>query len=404
MTEIIDYLIPITFTIFFWIWVCKLKSKKSILIPSIVILNITLSFSQEKLNISNTCTYYGEKTASSVYTFESDIEAVSALKLVTDASGLASNFKILASEVPNAAAAIINNQRYILYNQTFMYNITQRVNYWGSISILAHEVGHHLNGHSLLNVGSRPSLELEADKFSGFILAKLGATLEEAQSAINSFVTESGSINHPGKSARLAAIANGWYQNNNSTKAQTAPKNTNRITTRPRELFYGDVEVREQVFIKKINDKNFELISEKGYQFSKIEYKVIRGTASQTEDLLIFWFPDWNSYGYLDNFSIIPNNELFQCKGGSSPVYYEGNKLQPGNYLILIDPEGKYYIIADGKFVLDAEFLGANSELGCYVNRIKRGSIYINISTFFIDIEEAKIKKKHIVKRGFVIY
>lgn len=95
----------------------------------------------------------------------SDNEAASILKLITEASGLALNFKILASDIPNAAAAIIHNQRYILYNQTFIYNINQRVNYWASISILAHEVGHHLNSHSLVPGGSRPSLELEADKF-----------------------------------------------------------------------------------------------------------------------------------------------------------------------------------------------------------------------------------------------
>jgi hypothetical protein len=360
--------------------------------------------SQSKINLSNTCSYYGEKTPSSVYTFMSDNEAASALKLITEASGLELNFKILASNIPNAAAAIINNQRYILYNQTFIYNINQRVNYWASISILAHEVGHHLNGHSLIPGGNRPNLELEADKFSGFILAKLGATLDEAQSAINAIVSEKSSVTHPGKSARLAAIANGWYQNNNASTSQINTNYKKKIVTRPIELFTGDPTLREQVFIKKINDDKFELISEKGYQFSKVEYKVIRGTTTQTKDLLIFWFPEWNSYGYLDNFSKIPNNELFQCTQGSSPIYINWNLEQPGNYLILIDPEGKYYIIADGKFVLDAEFLGADTNCGCYVNRIKRGSIYVNIQTYFSDLEEAKAQKKHIVTRGIVRY
>lgn len=168
---------------------------------------------QTKLNISTACSYYGEKTPTSVYTFSSDSEAVNALKQITDASGLSANFNLVAANVPNAAAVIFENQRYILYNQTFMYNISQRINYWASLSILAHEVGHHLNGHSLMPGGSRPSIELEADKFSGFILAKLGASLFEAQSAINTLGSENGSLTHPAKSARLAAIANGWHQN-----------------------------------------------------------------------------------------------------------------------------------------------------------------------------------------------
>jgi len=376
------------------------QSKKLTLLIALLILNVTQSYTQEKLTLSNTCSYYGEKSPTSVYTFQSDIDAMSALKLITDASGLASNFKIVASEVPNAAASIIKNQRYILYNQTFMNNIMKRVNYWASISILAHEVGHHLNGHSLMPGGSRPTLELEADKFSGFILAKLGASIEEAQSAINSLVAVKGSTTHPGKSARLAAIANGWYQNNTDTKSQTTAKYNNSITTRPRELFVGDLGIREQVFIKKINDTQFDLISEKGYKFSKLEYKVIKGTTDQTKNLRIFWFPDWESYGYIDNFSLIPINELFECRVGSAPIYINGIKDFPGNYLTIINPDGIVYLIADGKFVLDAEFVKKDIDRGFFVYKFKRGSIYNNLYVPFEKLEEAKIKNEIIVSRG----
>jgi hypothetical protein len=204
--------------------------RKTLLIILLVAISTSFVYSQAKLSINYACSYYGEKTPTSVYTFSSDNEAQSALKQIADASGLSTNFKLVAADVPNAAAVIFNNSRYILYNQTFMYNISQRTNYWASISILAHEVGHHLNGHSLTPGGSRPSLELEADKFSGFILAKLGANLKESQSAINALVSETGSITHPGKSARLAAIANGWYQNssNSGLGMPTVKNNVNR--------------------------------------------------------------------------------------------------------------------------------------------------------------------------------
>jgi len=178
---------------------------------------------QSKMTINEACNYYGENTSSSVYTYKADNDALAALKLITDAAGLAFNFKMMAANVPNAVAVIFNNERYVLYNQTFMYNINKRINYWASISILAHELGHHLNGHSLKSGGSRPSIELEADKFSGFILAKMGATLEDAQSAISLIASENSSYTHPGKTTRLAAIANGWYSaggrvtNSNST-------------------------------------------------------------------------------------------------------------------------------------------------------------------------------------------
>jgi hypothetical protein len=81
---------------------------------------------------------------------------------------------------------------------------------WASISILAHEIGHHLNGHTLDNLGSRPDKELEADDFSGFVMFKLGASLQDAQKAISTLVSEEGSSTHPGKFARLTAIQKGW--------------------------------------------------------------------------------------------------------------------------------------------------------------------------------------------------
>ncbi len=181
------------------------------------------SICQKKLSLAAVCSYYGEKTPSSAYAFNSDREAEEALKMITDASGLSPNFTLLAANVPNASALVMYNERYILYNQTFMYNIRQKINYWASISILAHEVGHHLNGHSLQPGGSRPNLELQADKFSGFILAKLGANLDEAQSAIHALIPEEGSLTHPGRSSRLAAIANGWYQANGNTSVTPSP-------------------------------------------------------------------------------------------------------------------------------------------------------------------------------------
>lgn len=74
---------------------------------------------------------------------------------------------------------------------------------------MAHEIGHHLSGHTLDGLGSRPKKELEADRFSGFILQKMGATLDQATATVNTF-SEEGSRTHPGRSARVAAVTNGW--------------------------------------------------------------------------------------------------------------------------------------------------------------------------------------------------
>ncbi|WP_298739123.1 M48 family metalloprotease [uncultured Chitinophaga sp.] len=174
------------------------------------------SYAQVQLNInlSGTCSYYGESMTSSVYGFSSSQEAEQIIERIVSQVGLKKNFQINAANVPNAAAVINGSTRYILYSQSFIGQVNSMTNSrWASISILAHEIGHHLNGHTLESTGSRPSIELEADEFSGFVLAKMGASLAEAQLAMNTIASENSvSGTHPVKSARLEAIAVGWYK------------------------------------------------------------------------------------------------------------------------------------------------------------------------------------------------
>lgn len=176
-------------------------------------------FAQIPLDCSNSCSYFGEAIEETTYGFTSDQAANEALNNIVKHTGLPINFKLMAGNVPNAAAVIKCDQatkdcqRYIVYNQDFMLRVKQQTKTdWAAVSILAHEIGHHLSGHTLLSGGSRPQLELEADKFSGFVLYNMGASLDEAQIAINTFVGETQSTTHPGRSARIAAITNGWIQ------------------------------------------------------------------------------------------------------------------------------------------------------------------------------------------------
>ena len=185
--------------------------KKSYLIMFLlcVVSKSTLGF--EKIELGHTCSYFGESMPKAVYTFASDQHAESVVNQIMDITGLPKNFVIKSAGVPNAAAVVVENQRYILYNESFMYEIKKRIgNKWAAHSIVAHEIGHHLSGHTLDDIGSRPSLELEADQFSGFILQKLGASLGDAQSVISKIASVSPSATHPAKHDRLAAISSGW--------------------------------------------------------------------------------------------------------------------------------------------------------------------------------------------------
>ncbi|AKQ44839.1 hypothetical protein TH63_03110 [Rufibacter radiotolerans] len=154
---------------------------------------------------------------------------------IIDVVGLKARFEVRAANVPNAAAVIMNGQRYILYNENFVNSLNNAVRTdWAGVSILAHEIGHHLNGHTLSKGGSNHRDELEADEFSGFVLRKMGASLSEAQVAIGVLADEEESYTHPGKSARLSAISKGWRRAESQIVASSKAGTPNRSVTLPK--------------------------------------------------------------------------------------------------------------------------------------------------------------------------
>lgn len=157
--------------------------------------------------------------------FMANEDAEIAVDRILSEIGLFRNFVL--QECPNINNAVAKNiktptghtVRYILYDNDFFNRINDKAaNDWAAISILAHEIGHHLNGHSLNNLGSNHKFELEADYFSGISLAKMGATLEQAQSAIQTLRYEKATRTHPAKADRLAQIEKGWKFANREIK------------------------------------------------------------------------------------------------------------------------------------------------------------------------------------------
>lgn len=173
-------------------------------------------------NTVESCGYYGDNAKFSkqeicdYYGFTSNSEAEEVVDEIMKQLGLQTNFIVM--ECPNLRNAFavnldgdIGKIRYIIYDNDFLERVDLKSKTdWAAISILAHEIGHHLNGHTLDGIGSRPPKELESDEFSGFALYKLGASLEEAQAAMANFASEKTSKTHPGKADRLAAIESGW--------------------------------------------------------------------------------------------------------------------------------------------------------------------------------------------------
>lgn len=177
------------------------------------------------------CNYYGgnidPKRICQFNTFMSNKQAEAAVDRILKPIGLNRNFMVVECPLTeNCFATTLGGVRYIVYDKMFLQRVDNRTKTdWSAISIMAHELGHHLQGHTIDGKGSRPEKELEADKFSGFIMHQMGSSLDEAQAAIKLLQTEEGTFTHPPRKARLSAIEKGWRE-----AAEMYPRSTNSST------------------------------------------------------------------------------------------------------------------------------------------------------------------------------
>lgn len=178
--------------------------------------------------------------------FTSNLDADTALERILDVVGLSKNFVLTpCSDINNAVAVSFKGVRYILYDPEFMSMLSRNTSNWTNLFILAHEVGHHVNGHSLdlvLYAGEivdAPELkkkreqELEADEFAGFVLAKLGASLAQTKLSVSRLSNEDDIYRtHPKRDKRLASIEKGWNEGyklmpNNKNNIEISPQKNN---------------------------------------------------------------------------------------------------------------------------------------------------------------------------------
>jgi hypothetical protein len=167
------------------------------------------------------CSYGGEPVTAQPSTLGGTApnDCSLAVQKIMGFTGLPANFVVVSGPVPNAAAVILLDQsriprRVIAFNPKFMNMAQAQVggSPWGPMSVMAHEIAHHLSGHTIVPGGSRPEIELEADKFSGFVLQKMGAPLAEATRMILTVGTDHGTPTHPAKQQRAEAIRQGWTE------------------------------------------------------------------------------------------------------------------------------------------------------------------------------------------------
>jgi formylglycine-generating enzyme len=186
---------------------------------SVFILALFGFFSPVLGQVSFSCSYTGQTEVITGLAFENesleeDTEIKSIVANILSRYNIPTN-KITvqpSTQVNNANATTLSGKAYILFSQYFITSIrTKSDAKWRLNGILAHEVAHHILLHTLGNNSSRRDLELEADRWAGSALYKLGANLNQALVCISETALN-GSATHPPRAERLNAVKSGWEE------------------------------------------------------------------------------------------------------------------------------------------------------------------------------------------------
>ncbi len=198
--------------------------KKSTLGLLFGIIITTAGFAQK----TTSCGYIIPKKSMMRNNFASVYEARDIVKRMLDTIKWKENFTLQEKNgINNAYATIINNKRWIIYDNDFLESLDEyAATKWASISVMAHEVAHHKLNHVFSGKGSTVPTEIEADDFSGYVMNKLGATLAQSVAAIKTISTDQASSTHPAKKDRVDAITKGWNRAQTEGTATKPPATT----------------------------------------------------------------------------------------------------------------------------------------------------------------------------------
>lgn len=226
--------------------------------PSILTLFLLFIISSGATQNKSGVSFSGQKSVDlgpcteSVSNFMSEKEVNNLVTDMLDRLDIKNRFILVScTKVENCQATIYKGKPYILYNPNFLDQV-KRLNFtnstipitsknWEAITVLAHELGHHVNNH-LLNPhpdASQRDMELEADEFAGSMIFRMGGTSDEATFAYG-LMPEIGTYEHPGRKQRIEAVLKGWEK----AKSRNFVKNENKSIKIPssnkKNTFYDD--------------------------------------------------------------------------------------------------------------------------------------------------------------------
>lgn len=138
-------------------------------------------------------------------------EATRVIHSIANLIGVRPLFEVVEADFKRdyvALAALHDDKRYVIYDAKW-FKFEANVVGWYMVWVIAHEIGHHLYGHPYHPWPDNHRRELDADRFSGWAVARLGGRLEQALSFMPS-LTEQDTESHPGRNRRMEATREGW--------------------------------------------------------------------------------------------------------------------------------------------------------------------------------------------------
>lgn len=140
------------------------------------------------------------------------VEAQAIFDKISDYTNLRTNiYTVPVTNMTVNVEICPGEENYIVYNAEWVRELYRETNnLWVLYAVMAHEAGHYVLGHQHTTLGSNPRIELEADEYAGEVLAKMGASLDNAQAAFKSEKMGPPSHTHPPINQRLDAVKAGW--------------------------------------------------------------------------------------------------------------------------------------------------------------------------------------------------
>ena len=195
--------------------------RKSFFLVSIVLLLIHSNGHSQNLKV---CTYYDYITPTDFISTcglkkqGQDDFNLSILDSFLLDSGVEKNFVLKECQNLNTSTAAMidpyfgSMERYVAFPENLLENWKHyKSANWRHFAQLMHAIGHQLFRHTLIEGLDNHKEELVADEFSGYMWAKMGASIEESIAGLQFFKSEAIKQNvFPKVDVRKEAISKGW--------------------------------------------------------------------------------------------------------------------------------------------------------------------------------------------------